>query len=140
MSLIDSGLEILSTEECQDLLRRATIGRVAVTVGALPAVFPVNYAVLGDDIVFFTGAGTKLRAAVDHAVVAFEVDDFGAAPDHGWSVLAVGRATETTDPEQLAAVRRIRLRPFAGGDRCHLVRIHPEFLSGRRVCTGSVAD
>jgi len=140
MRLIDSGLEILSTEECQDLLRRATIGRVAVTVGTLPAVFPVNYALLGDDIVFFTGAGTKLRAAVDQAVVAFEVDDFGATPAYGWSVLAVGRATEITDGEPLAGARRLRLRPFAGGDRSHLVRIRPEFLSGRRVCTGPVAD
>jgi uncharacterized protein len=105
MTLIDNGLEILSPGECRDLLRRTTVGRVAVTVGALPAIFPVNYALLGDDIVFSTGEGTKLRAAVDRAVVAFQIDDFDATIPYGWSVLAVGMATEITDPEQLSAVK-----------------------------------
>ena len=133
MALVDNGLEILAPEECHDLLRRGAVGRVAVTVAALPAIFPVNYALLGEDIVFLTGEGTKLRAAVAHAVVAFEVDDFDATRPDGWSVLAVGVAQEITDPEQLTAARKLGLRPFAPGDRIHFVKIRPEFVSGRRI-------
>ncbi|HEV8627037.1 MAG TPA: pyridoxamine 5'-phosphate oxidase family protein [Acidimicrobiia bacterium] len=131
--LVDNGLEILSPDECRDLLRRGEVGRVAVTIAALPAVFPVNYALLGDEIVFLTGEGTKLRAAVAEAVVAFEVDDFDATRPYGWSVLAVGVAQEITDPEQLSAARNLGLHPFAAGDRTHFVKIRPEFISGRRI-------
>ena len=106
---------------------------MGVTIAALPAIFPVNYGLLGDDIVFLTGEGTKLRAAVDHAVVAFEVDEFDLVTRRGWSVLAVGIATEVSDAAELASGRRMRLQPMARGDRSHFVRIRPEFLSGRRL-------
>jgi nitroimidazol reductase NimA-like FMN-containing flavoprotein (pyridoxamine 5'-phosphate oxidase superfamily) len=106
---------------------------VAVTVAALPAIFPVNYAVLDGDIVFLTGDGTKLRAALTRAVVAFEVDHIDPAHASGWSVMAIGVAEETTDPDDVRAIAELGLRPLAGGDRSHAVRIRPEFVSGRRI-------
>lgn len=133
MPLTDNGLALLTPEQCHDLLPRIGVGRVGVTIAALPAIFPVNYARLGEDIVFLTSEGTKLRAAVDRAVVAFEVDQFDLLAGWGWSVLAVGFATEITDPDELAAARRLGLRPLAQGDRTHFVRIRPEFVSGRRL-------
>jgi nitroimidazol reductase NimA-like FMN-containing flavoprotein (pyridoxamine 5'-phosphate oxidase superfamily) len=133
MTLIDNGLEILSSEDCCELLGDATVGRVAVTVAALPAIFPVNYALLGDLIVFLTGEGTKMQAAVERAVVAFQVDHFDEIAGSGWSVMAVGVAEVITDPNELAAAERLGLRPFARGDRTHYVKIRPEFLSGRRI-------
>lgn len=133
MTLIDNGLEILSPEECHDLLGRAGVGRVAVTIAALPAIFPVNYALLDGRIVFLTGEGTKLRAAVERAVVAFQVDHIDELRGSGWSVMAVGLAEEITDPEEIRGAQRLGLRPFAGGDRSRFVRIRPEFLSGRRI-------
>jgi len=133
MTLIDNGLEILSQDQCDALLRQGAVGRVAVTVAALPAIFPVNYAILDGDIVFLTGDGTKLRAALVRAVVAFEVDHIDPGPPSGWSVMAVGVAEEITDPGDLRAVAELGLRPFAGGDRSHVVRIRPEFVSGRRI-------
>ena len=133
MQLIDNGLEILSAAQCRDLLARGTVGRVAVTVGALPAIFPVNYAVLDDAIVFLTGEGTKLRAALERAVVAFQVDHIDEETASGWSVMAVGLAEEITDPDEIMAAMRLGLHPFARGDRSHFVRIRPEFVSGRRI-------
>jgi uncharacterized protein len=133
MTLIDNGLEILSPDQCRDLLRRTTFGRVAVTVAALPAIFPVNYAVTGDQIVFRTGEGTKLRAALERAVVAFQIDHIDESAGSGWSVMAVGMAEEITDPHEIRAAERLGLHPFAAGDRSHFVRIRPEFLSGRRI-------
>ena len=47
--------------------------------------------------------------------------------------MAVGVAEEITDPGDLRAVADLGLRPFAGGDRSHVVRIRPEFVSGRRI-------
>jgi nitroimidazol reductase NimA-like FMN-containing flavoprotein (pyridoxamine 5'-phosphate oxidase superfamily) len=133
MPLIDNGLEILSPEQCHELLRLNDVGRVAVTVAALPAIFPVNYAAINGDIVFRTGEGTKLRAAVEHAVVAFQIDHFDGAIGSGWSVMAVGLAEEITHPLELERAQQLGLRPFAVGDRSHYIRIRPEFLSGRRI-------
>jgi len=133
MPLIDNGLEILSPEQCHDLLRRNTVGRVAVTIAALPAIFPVNYAVHDGDIVFLTGEGTKLRAAADGAVVAFQIDHFDEAVRTGWSVMAIGLAQEMTDADDVAWARGLGLQPFAAGDRTHIIRIRPEFISGRRI-------
>lgn len=133
MTLIDNGLEILSPEQCDDLIRRNSVGRVAVTVAALPAIFPVNYAVLDGQIIFRTGEGTKLRAALDRTVVAFQVDHVGSSLASGWSVMAVGLAEEITDADDVKAAEALGLVPLAAGDRSHYVRIRPEFLSGRRI-------
>ncbi|MEW6473419.1 MAG: pyridoxamine 5'-phosphate oxidase family protein [Actinomycetota bacterium] len=133
MALIDNGLEILCPEQCWDRLRRSSVGRVAVTIGALPAIFPVNFTVVGGQILFLTGEGTKLRAALDRTVVAFQVDDFDEATASGWSVMAVGLAEEVATPGELDGLQPLVLRPFAGGDRSHVVKITPEFVSGRRI-------
>ena len=133
--LVDEGLVILAEEECLELLGRHHVGRVAVTVGALPAVFPVNYALMDGAIVFRTGDGTKLRAALDHTVVAFEIDDYDPFAHGGWSVLAVGLASEL-EGEALARARDLPLRPWADGDRHHFVQIVPEVISGREITHG----
>ena len=132
MTLIENGLEILSPEQCDDLIRRHTLGRVAVTVAALPAIFPVNYAVRDGQIIFRTGEGTKLQAAVARAVVAFQIDHFDRSSASGWSVMALGMAEEITEPDELESLEGLELLPFAGGARSYFVKIHPEFVSGRR--------
>ena len=128
----DNGLIVLSRGQCLRLLRRSRIGRVVVSVGALPAAFPVNFALLDDDIVFRTSAGTKLSAAVDGAVVGFEVDRIDPVFESGWSVLIQGTSSLITDPDELEEARRLHLRPSAPGERRHYVRIRSEFVSGRR--------
>lgn len=126
-------LVVLSREECVALLRQASLGRVGVSIGALPAILPVNYGVLDDHVVFRTAPGTQLTAALRDAVVAFEAD---FADDHattGWSVLVVGRAKELTEPGVLEEARALRLQPWAPGSHDHFVAIGLERVSGRRV-------
>ena len=48
----------LATAACWDLLRSQTLGRLAVVMHDAPEIFPVNYAVGEEAIVFSTGAGT----------------------------------------------------------------------------------
>src|SRR3546814_15087955 len=95
--LVDHGLELLSEEEARELLDHSEIGRVGVTMGAIPAIFPVNYAIVDDLIVFRTAPGSKLSAATEGAVVAFEVDEFDGASRSGWSVPVVGRSQVVHD-------------------------------------------
>jgi hypothetical protein len=94
--------------------------------------FPVNFELVGRSIVFRTGRGTKLDAAVRLAVVAFEVDQFDALYHTGWSVLAIGQARDVTDNVDLIA-DDTRVRPWAGGERRHYVAVEAELVSGRRI-------
>ena len=132
------GVDLLSEQECRWLLGQARVGRVAVSRGEVPAVFPVNYALAGEDIVFFTGEGTKLRAAIANVTVAFEVDHIDPFARSGWSVLVAGPARELTDPVVIATVRGSGLQPWAGGDRFHLIAVAIDFVSGRRL--GGMVD
>lgn len=135
------GIVELGREECLRLLESVPVGRIGVTIDALPAVLPVNFVVSEGAIVFRTIPGTKLDAAAAGAVVAFEVDAFGTDEDpSGWSVLVRGVAREVTDSAELAAARALPLESWAwdgGADR--FVRIEPTVLTGRRV-VGSGRD
>jgi nitroimidazol reductase NimA-like FMN-containing flavoprotein (pyridoxamine 5'-phosphate oxidase superfamily) len=83
MEFVDEGLEILTEDESRELLATAVVGRVAISVGALPVVLPVNFGVLDGDVVFATGEGLKLRSAMDDTMVGFEVDDIDPVAETG---------------------------------------------------------
>ena len=70
MEVDRNGLEVLSRDECLRLLRTATLGCIGATSDAMPTVLPVNFRFDGRQILIRTGAGTKLGAATDNAVVA----------------------------------------------------------------------
>jgi uncharacterized protein len=132
--LVDHGLELLSEEHCLELLQAEQVGRVGVSFGALPAIFPVNYKMHGGDILFRTGEGVKRRAAFEGNVVGFEVDRIDPVNREGWSVMVVGFASLMTAPE-IDALGPVDISPWAAGERTNLVRIHPELISGRRITT-----
>jgi uncharacterized protein len=131
--IVDEGLELLTEDQARGLLATGEIGRVGITIGALPAIFPVNYRLIDGSIVFRTAPGSKMSAAAEGAVVAFEVDDYQLADRSGWSVLAVGRAEVIHDLVMASKLRDAQLEPLADGSRTAIVRIEPTFLSGRRI-------
>ncbi|MET4144790.1 nitroimidazol reductase NimA-like FMN-containing flavoprotein (pyridoxamine 5'-phosphate oxidase superfamily) [Arthrobacter sp. UYCo732] len=122
---------VLPTEECWQLLRGDSVGRLAVWVNDHPEIFPINYKVDHKSLVFRTGAGTKLASALGKQV-ALEAD--GADTDGGvaWSVVVKGSATALTrTPEVLDSVGQV-LFPWETGRKDHFLRIVPESVSGRR--------
>jgi nitroimidazol reductase NimA-like FMN-containing flavoprotein (pyridoxamine 5'-phosphate oxidase superfamily) len=133
MVMDSAGLEVLMEEQCLSLLAGSVLGRIAVTVGAVPAIFPVNFRLLDGQIVFRTSDGTKLHHSAENAVVAFEVDDVDPVTHEGWSVLVVGVARELKDRAMADAVLGQLPRPWAPGEREHVIAVLPEFVSGRRI-------
>lgn len=131
--LIDGSLELLDDEEAWRLVGCCGVGRVGVSIGALPAIFPVSYAVVDRSVVFRTAPGTKLSAALAGAIVAFQVDAHEPARRDGWSVLMIGPSVVDVDPVTLLLATAAGLDPLAGGDRPNVVRIRPELVSGRRI-------
>ena len=133
MEIDRSGMEVLSREASLRLLRGVPVGRVVVSEHALPVAFPVNFALLGGDIVFRTSTGSKLGAAVHKAVLAFEADSIDPDLCSGWSVLVQGWASLLTRPDELVRAEALGLHSWAPGTRGHFVRIHSEMISGRRL-------
>jgi uncharacterized protein len=126
-------LEVLSADDCFGLLAGAAVGRVGLSIDALPVVLPVNFAVWKRSVVFRTVPGTKLDAALAGSVVAFEADAYEADGASGWSVLVQGRAEEVTEAAELAELKRAGLRSWALGERAdRFVCIDASLVSGRR--------
>jgi nitroimidazol reductase NimA-like FMN-containing flavoprotein (pyridoxamine 5'-phosphate oxidase superfamily) len=113
------------------------IGRVAVTVAALPAIFPVNYAVDEGDIYFWTSEGTKLWAAAHNAVVAFEIDTIDPMSHTGWSVMVVGSSSKVTDPTDVKRLGGLPLTPWLRSGSGSLVRIQASLVSGRELTSST---
>ena len=124
-------LEDLTRDACLRLIKSVAVGRIIYTRQAMPAVELVNFAVDGGDIVIRTNRSGKLAAAVRGAVVAFEVDHLDPGDKTGWSVTAIGRSHEVTDPADAGRLRGIGLSVWAPGEREHFIRISPEILNGR---------
>lgn len=139
MDVDRNGLMVLPRGQCLRLLRRTRVGRVVVNVGGVPAAFPVNFALVDDDVVFRTAPGTKLSTALEGEVVGFEVDRIDPVFESGWSVLIQGPSSVITDDDELVRARRLHLRVWAPGQRPHFVRIRSESVSGRRFLSPSHA-
>ena len=127
------GLEILSEEECRALLQSQSLGRIAVRIGETPAILPVNYALLDNDVVFRTDPGSKLSAALMRVRVAFEVDDIDAASRSGSSVVVTGYVEEIRDRATLDRVSVLGLEPWVNEGRDFVLRIHTRTMTGRRL-------
>jgi hypothetical protein len=83
----------LSEAECWHLLSVGGIGRLAITIGALPRIVPARFAVDGDRVKLCLGDQDGLTDAVDNTVVALAVDSLADNSPHGWLVEINGIAS-----------------------------------------------
>ncbi len=125
-------LQALSRRESIELLSGQLVGRVVFTQSALPAVVPVTFAVLHDAVVLRTAEGTRLAAAADRGVLAFEADEIDPVARTGWSVVVTGIAEVVSDRDRRAHIRAV-VEPFAPGDNDVCIRLPLTMVTGRRV-------
>ena len=133
----DHELEVLTEDQCIDMLATRKLGRIAFSVADRIEIFPVNYATDRAIVVFRIAPGTKLET-VTTSRVAFEVDDWDEDQRTGWSVVLKGVAQEVTaGTDPFAATLRTRnVWPLAPGERDHWIAIYPSEISGRRFRRG----
>jgi hypothetical protein len=118
----DGGL--IPEQECWELLASASVGRVALSIAALPAILPVQYYLDGRTLAVCLGH-RKLPERALNAVVAFAADAIDPRTRSGWSVQVQGQS----------ATHR---QPGIGSD-CgwpadgQVVQIEPATISGYRV-------
>jgi len=126
-----SGCVVLDRQQCLDYLSAGGLGRVAVNVGALPAILPVQFALDDEQVVFSVGVGTVLDRATRDAVVAFESDGVELDGRCQWSVAVTGIARHRAEDEQLG--RSPVVTPgWAHLEAPAIVAISMEYVSGRR--------
>jgi uncharacterized protein len=129
-----AGLAVLGYDECLRLAGSEPVGRIAFADSGDIHIFPVNHCVLGGLVGFRTADGTKLGAALDGSVVAFEVDRYDAARRTGWSVLIKGRAELVRDETLLDRLRATDLQPWRSRvPRPTWVAVHPDTVTGRQL-------
>ena len=101
----EEGFEPMSLEQAWVLLIGGDVGRIGLSMGAMPVIFPVHYAVEGGCIVVRAAAGSSIASAAAGSVVAFAVDDYERQDSSGWSVLAVGRSEVVQDPGSQISIK-----------------------------------
>ncbi|MFI5042486.1 MAG: pyridoxamine 5'-phosphate oxidase family protein [Acidimicrobiales bacterium] len=80
----------ISASECWELLKGEVVGRLALSLRALPAILPVQYYVDGEDLAICLGHHEIPHQAVDGTVVAFAADSIDAPTRVGWTVQVLG--------------------------------------------------
>ncbi len=134
MSISSEPVTVLSEDQCWNLLSGVALGRLVTVVDGKPEIFPVNFVVQNDTLLFRTAEGTKLFGAVVNSQVLFEVDDHTAA--EGWSVIVRGTARPLWTDSEITEAERAGLYPWIATVKQHYVRIAPSGLSGRRFMFG----
>jgi hypothetical protein len=123
----------LSPEQCFELLHRVQVGRVVLVAGERPVALPLNYACLAHSVVFATGPGVVLEAALRGDTLSFEVDQLDDLRHEAWSVLVSGRPEVLEDSALLARMAGLELTPWVGVDHPVMVRIPGSSVTGRRI-------
>lgn len=124
---------MIPAHECLRRLASVSVGRIAYTKRALPAVEPVRFAVEGNEIVIRTDTGSTLSATIPDTIVAFQADHLDDETRTGWTVTVVGSAHEMTDQGDMARLRGPEPPSWALAPSDQFIRIVPGLVTGREL-------
>lgn len=134
MTDIDPAVIIPDQDKSWDLLASQRLGRLALMGQSGVDIYPVNYVVDGESIVFRSASGSKLSQISTSGLVSFEADSWDETS--GFSVIAKGTAEVVSDPGEIAQVEALRLKPWTQTVKTIFVRIRVDSISARRFYFG----
>ncbi len=123
-------VEVLTEEDCWELLRSSSLGRIAVAFRGVPEIYPINFIAVDERLLLRTAPGTKLLELTINDKVAFETDSVGG--DTAWSVVVNGTARVLELQSEIQAANELPLHPLIPTLKYVWVEIHPVRISGRR--------
>jgi len=125
-------LELLGEAECLALLTAHDVGRVAMIVDGRPVIYPVNYVVDENSIVFRTNWPILAQASL--ALLAFQIDSVDVGRQSGWSLMVQGMGHDITDALDSASehLQAVPVSPWVPGPQPRLLRLVPWTISGHR--------
>jgi len=131
-------VSFLDDRQCWQRLAEQELGRLVTHVGDVLDIFPVNYILDGESIVFRTAEGSKLTELTINDGVLFEVDEY--SDTDAWSVVVRGHAHRLTTADDVRAADELGLRPWIPTVKYNYVRVVPASLSGRDFRRGPEPD
>jgi uncharacterized protein len=131
-------IEILSRDEAWEFLRKRTMGRLAVSVGGQPDIFPINYYAGDSYLIFRTAQGSKLLEVTINGSVALEADAYGS--NEAWSVVVKGQAEVLEKQADIYAAEALPLRTWIPTVKPVFVRVTPVEINGRHFHLGPEPD
>lgn len=126
----------LTAEECWKLLNKEGVGRLATAVvdrttgNVEPDIFPINYLVHEQRILFRTAPGSKLIDLTAQPTVAFQTD--GRRGRTHWSVVARGTARRMAFDSDIQESGILNLQSTLPTEKWNYVRIDVETITGIR--------
>ena len=130
----DAWLETLTYDECLQLLRAHTVGRIGVVTDDAPVILPVNYRLVETVGLTYLALRTRPGNVIERAdlLVAFEIDDIDPVQRQGWSVLVRG-TLHRVDPDAADFQHRFDPEPWMLAERDAWLVIEPFAITGRRL-------
>jgi nitroimidazol reductase NimA-like FMN-containing flavoprotein (pyridoxamine 5'-phosphate oxidase superfamily) len=123
------GVVALDESACWERLGGQQLGRIVTRVGDAIDIFPVNFVVDEQSILFRTAEGSKLFELTVDDRVLFEVDDH--TDTDAWSVIMRGRASRLESSADVARADTLGLAPWIPTLKYNYVRVTPTAVSGR---------
>ena len=134
MAIENGPITVLDDREAWNRLSSVALGRLVTSFGGQLEIFPVNFVVQNDTVLFRTAEGTKLFTTVMNEKVLFEADDHTVA--EGWSVIVRGTARLLTGAEEIQEADRAGLMPWVPTEKLRYVRVTPTELTARHFTFG----
>jgi len=117
--------DALSARECWELLATASVGRLALSVRALPVIVPVQYYLDGRRLAVCLGHRELPERSLHETIIAFASDSIDPVTRSGWLVQIQGRSLMP---------RGLRIDTGCGWPAAaQIVEIEPATISGHRV-------
>jgi nitroimidazol reductase NimA-like FMN-containing flavoprotein (pyridoxamine 5'-phosphate oxidase superfamily) len=117
--------DALSKRQCWDLLAVASVGRLALSVRALPVIVPVQYYLDGHRLAVCLGHRELPERSLDETVIAFAADSIDPVTKSGWWVQVQGRSV---------ILRGLRIATDCGWPAAaQIVEIEPRTIIGQRM-------
>lgn len=135
----NSPITELTVDETLAFLADKNFGRLAVTLGDKPDIFPINFAIHAngvDDVVAYirTSPGNKLFATASGGHLALETDLVEGNTATSAVVYGVGRRVEHR--KELALVESLNLEAWIAVQKPVVIAIDIDHISGRRFLLG----
>lgn len=129
MADMDNPITEITEDSCWGYLASQQVGRLVTCVDGQAQIYPVNFVLDGESVVFRTAEGSKLAQLLVNNRVAFQVDGWNL--DKGWSVVVKGTADLISDEDELARADKMPLLPWIPTVKKNYVRITCDQVSGR---------
>ncbi|GAA3870073.1 pyridoxamine 5'-phosphate oxidase family protein [Leifsonia kafniensis] len=127
-------IEHLDEDACWELLLSSSLGRLAMSVGGEPDIYPVNFVAADRRLFFRTAEGSKLLELTVNNRIAFETD--GVGREEAWSIVVKGTARILEKRSEIDAAEELPLTPLIPTLKYIYVEITPMHVSGRRFTLG----